>query len=60
MPNPKVFLTYFSIGVAMVIFTLWFLYEFRDYDDSSLIVESEYSKLDEDEAILNMHQESEM
>lgn len=60
MPNPKVFLTYFSVGVAMVLFTLWFLYEFWNYDDSSLIVDSEYSRLEEDEAILNMYGESEM
>ena len=48
MPTPKVLFTYGSIGLFMLIMTVWFIYAFKDFDDMHLIEASEYSKMEDD------------
>jgi MFS family permease len=45
--NPKIFWTWVPVGVTFLAFGILFLVAFRNFDDSVLIDESTYSKLDD-------------
>lgn len=47
MPYPKILFTWGSVGVLMLVSLVMFMFAFRDFDDSVLIAESHYSKLED-------------
>lgn len=53
VPEPKIWWTWGPIGILFFLFGILFLFAFRKFNDSNLIAESNYSRLDDSEDFIN-------